>query len=143
MRVRPRHLALLLTGLALAGCSEVEEASSGGYEPSQLKEVNGSDVQQVTFTKEGAERTGLRTAAVQRDGGRRVVPYESLIYDAAGRSWVYTIPQPLTFLRAEVQVHRVEGENVLLEDGPPVGTGVVTVGVTEVYGAELEIAGGH
>lgn len=143
MRALPTGLALFLAGLALAGCSEVEETSSGGYEPAHLQEVNGSEVKQVTFTKEGAERTGLRTAAVQRDGRHRVVPYGSLIYDSAGRSWVYTIPQPLTFLRAEVQVDRVEGENVLLDDGPPVGTGVVTVGATEVYGSELEIAGGN
>ena len=32
---------------------------------------------------------------------------------------------------------------MLLAAGPPPGTEVVTVGAAEVYGAELEIAGGH
>jgi hypothetical protein len=42
-----------------------------------------------------------------------------------------------------VEVDRVERDRVLLTDGPPAGSEVVTVGATEVYGAELEIAGGH
>jgi hypothetical protein len=36
-------------------------------------------------------------------------------------------------------VDRIEGDRVLLTDGPPAGTKVVTVGVTEVYGTELEV----
>jgi hypothetical protein len=143
MRPLGSSIAVLLAGVALAGCSEVEATSSRGYEPAHLEEVEGSEVKQVTFTQEGADRTGLRMATVRREGGDRVVPYASLIYDAEGKSWVYTSPRPLTFVRAEVVVDRVEGGNVLISDGPPLGTSVVTVGTTEVYGTELEIAGGH
>jgi len=42
-----------------------------------------------------------------------------------------------------VKVDRVEGDRVLLTRGPRPGTRVVTVGATEVYGAENEIEGGH
>ena len=29
----------------------------------------------------------------------------ALIYDKKGQSWVYTVPQPLTFVRMKVTVH--------------------------------------
>jgi len=56
---------------------------------------------------------------------------------------VYTTAKPLTFEREPVTVDRIEGNRVLLSDGPPAGTKVVTRGATEVYGAELDIAGSH
>jgi multidrug efflux pump subunit AcrA (membrane-fusion protein) len=136
-------LAAALVAIALSGCTEVESSAVEGYHPSELHEVEGSDVKQVTFTTEGAERTGLRTAPVRRDGDRRVVPYSALLYDGEGATFVYTAPQPLSFLRAPVMVDRVNGQRVLLTDGPPVGSRVVTTGAAEVYGSELEIAGSH
>jgi hypothetical protein len=134
---------MLLVLVALCGCSEVEEAPSVGYQPATLHAVDGADFKRITLTAEGAERTGLRTAPVHRQGAHRVVPYAALLYDSAGRSFVYTSPRRLTFVRADVDVARVDGDRVLLRGGPPAGTPVVTVGATEVYGAELEIAGGH
>ena len=44
--------------------------------------------------------------------------------------------------KAEIRVDRIAGDRVLLEDGPPAGTKVVTVGAGEVYGTELDIASG-
>jgi hypothetical protein len=129
--------------VALCGCAEVEDASVAGYQPATLEAVQGTDFKRVTLTSEGAERTGLRTATVGRRGAHRIVPYTALLYDSAGRSFVYTSPRRLTFLRADVDVARIDGNRVLLSGGPPAGTAVVTVGTTEVYGAELEIAGGH
>jgi hypothetical protein len=37
----------------------------------------------------------------------------------------------------------VDGERVTLSEGPPLGTKIVTRGVTQVYGAELGMAGKH
>jgi hypothetical protein len=136
-------LALAIAGLGLSGCKEVEETSSEGYEPAKLEPVGGADVKRVTFTAEGARRVGLRTAAIRRSGRQTLVPYRALIYDGHGTAYVYTSPESLSFLRQEVHVDRIEGDRVLLSHGPPTGTEVVTVGATEVYGAELEIAGGH
>jgi hypothetical protein len=136
-------LSLILGALALSACSEVEQASTSGYQPAQLEPLHGTEVKRVTLTAEGARRTGLQTATVGRSGKHRVVPYAALIYDGEGKSYVYTSPKPRTFLRAEVQVDRIEGNQVLLVDGPPAGSDVVTVGATEVYGTELEIAGGQ
>jgi multidrug efflux pump subunit AcrA (membrane-fusion protein) len=93
----------------------------------------------VTFTAEGAKRAGVETGEVSRSGKRLVVPYEALLYDPEGNTHVYTSPKPLEYLRAPVEVIRIEGDRVLLSDGPPPGTKVVTVGATEVYGTELEV----
>jgi hypothetical protein len=142
-RVHHRLAAVLVSGVALAGCSEVTPTTSEGYVPAQLHEVEGSQLVQVTLTAEGAERTGLRTAPVQRSGDHRVVPYAALIYDDQGRTFVYTAPKPLSFVRAAVVVDRIEGDRVLLSDGPAAGSRVVTTGAAEVYGSELEIAGSH
>jgi hypothetical protein len=135
--------ALCLAGLSLGGCAEVEDASVDGYQPASLSSVAGTDFKQVTFTEEGAARTGLETAPVRRSGRRIVVPYEALIYGGDGTSYVYASPKPLTYQRTEVAIDRIRGSRVLLAGGPRAGSRVVTVGASEVYGAELEIAGGH
>jgi hypothetical protein len=142
---RPHRLALagLVLAIAappLAGCTEVETETATGYEPSTLEPVKGNDdLQRVTFTAEGAKRVDLQTAAVRRSGAQKVVPYAALIYDPEGKTYVYTSPKPLEYLRAEVKVDRIEGDRVLLSRGPPAGTRVVTVGAAEVYGTELEV----
>jgi hypothetical protein len=143
-RLLAAGVAVTLGALPLTGCAEVESGTVSGYEPSKLEPVKGSDdVKLVTFTREGAERTGLRTATVRRSGRHQVIPYRALIYDPHGTAYVYTSPRPLTFLRQRIVVDRVQGDRVLLSDGPPTGTAVVTVGAAEVYGTELEIGSGH
>ena len=142
---RPRRLALAglvvaTAALPVAGCTEVETETATGYEPSTLEPVKGNkDIQRVTFTAEGARRVDLQTAAVRRSGKRKVVPYAALIYDPEGKTYVYTSPKPLEYLRDEVKVDRIEGDRVLVSRGPPAGTEVVTVGAAEVYGTELEV----
>jgi hypothetical protein len=133
-------LVSVAAAIALGSCTEVETESATGYEPAALEPVKGSeDLQRVTFTEEGAKRVGLKTAEVSRNGKRLVAPYAALLYDPEGKTYVYTNPKPLEFLRAPVEVDRIEGDRVLLTDGPPAGTKVVTVGVTEVYGTELDV----
>ena len=138
---RPRRLALAglvvaTAALPVAGCTEVETETATGYEPSTLEPVKGNDdLQRVKFTAEGARRVDLQTASVRRN----VVPYAALIYDPEGKTYVYTSPKPLEYLRKEVKVDRIEGDRVLVSRGPPAGTEVVTVGAAEVYGTELEV----
>ena len=136
---------VVIAALSVSACKEVEEESAAGYEPATLSPIKGKseDYKRVTFTKEGAARTDLRTAEVRRSGGREVVPYAALIYNDEAKTFVYTSPKPLSFERVPVEVDRIEGDRVLLSDGPKAGTKVVTVGATEVYGAELEIAASH
>jgi hypothetical protein len=56
-----------------------------------------------------------------------------------GQAWVYTMPQPLTYVRHRVTVDYVEGDRAVLSDGPPPGTAIVTDGVAELYGIELGV----
>jgi len=134
---------VLGTMLLLVGCKEVEEVAAPVHEPAIVEDVAGADTKQVTFDEAGAEQVSLRTATVRKTGRGTVVPYAALIYDSQGLAWVYTNPEPLTFQRAQVVVDRVVDNQVWIKDGPPPGTRVVTVGAAEVYGAELDIAGGH
>lgn len=68
---------------------------------------------------------------------RKVVPYGAVYYDAKGITWVYVNPEPLGFERKRVRIERVVGNVALLEEGPPVGTAVVTVGAAMLYGVEV------
>ena len=76
------------------------------------------------------------------DGGpsqRQVVPYAAVLYDAKGDTWVYTNPNPLTFVRHPIHIDYIEGDLAVLSDGPAAGTAVVLVGAAELFGAETGI----
>jgi hypothetical protein len=136
-------LPLLVFGLSVAGCRQVEEVAPAVHQPAVVEDVAGREVKQVRFDQRAADQVDLRTAPVVRSGRWTAVPYAALIYDAEGSAWVYTVRGPLTFQRQQVVVHRIEEARARLRDGPPVGAEVVTRGATEVYGAELDIAGSH
>jgi multidrug efflux pump subunit AcrA (membrane-fusion protein) len=136
---------VVTAALSFSACKEVESETAAGYEPATIEPIKGKsdDYKRVNFTEEGAKRTGVRTATVRRSGKHEFVPYESLIYNDEAKTFVYTNPKPLVYERVPVTVDRIEGKRVLLSKGPAAGAKVVTVGVTEVYGTELEIAGSH
>jgi len=145
-RLRALAAGLIVIGaMSLSACKEVEEESAAGYEPSKLEAIKGKseDFQRVTFTKEGAARVDLHTGTVSRGEGHKVIPYEALIYNDEAKTFVYTSTKPRSYERAAITVDRITDDRVLLSKGPAVGTKVVTVGATEVYGAELDIAGSH
>jgi hypothetical protein len=52
---------------------------------------------------------------------------------------VYTTPQAGTFVRHRIEVDYIAHDMVVLNDGPPLGTVIATVGVAELYGAELAV----
>ena len=67
----------------------------------------------------------------------KVVPYSAVFYDSKGTAWVYVNTSPLAFERQRIAVDRVVGDRAVLSEGPPVGTPVVTVGASLLYGAEI------
>jgi hypothetical protein len=71
------------------------------------------------------------------DAKQTVVPYSALYYDAKGLPWVYVNPQPLTYHRQRVTVQQVVGPHAVITDGPALGTQVVTVGASLLYGTEI------
>jgi hypothetical protein len=134
-------VSVLLAGLMVSACKEVETETETGYVPAQLEPVKGrDDLRRVTFTAQAAKRVGLRLAAVRRSGTHTQVPYAALVYDPEGKTYVYKSLSPLTFVREEVEVDRIEGDRALLSDGASLGSRVVSIGAAEVYGTELEVA---
>ena len=137
-------LLLIAAGAALSACGEAstgyDHETASHHEPAKIEPIKGTDVHRVIFTPDGAKRVGLKTAAIRQEGQETVMPYGAIIYDHEGNSYAYTVPEPLTFVRQEVKVDSIDGNNVVLSDGPPTGTKVVTVGTAEVYGTEFEIA---
>jgi hypothetical protein len=135
-------LALLLgtLSLPLAACTQVEEFEST-YSPTTVKPVKGTDddIQQVAFTADAARRADIKTATVAASGRRTSIPYAALIYNEEGATYTYVSPKPLVFVREPIDVARIAGDRVVLRDGPPVGTTVVTTGAPEVYSAEFGV----
>ena len=139
-------LVLIIAGLQLPACQQ--HSSTHHFEhPAKVELIEGSELSRVTLTEKAAQRIDLKTdqvreATVKRSATkRRVVPYSSLIYDPNGQTWVYTSAKPLTFVRHKVEVDYIEGDVAVLNDGPPTGTVVASVGVAELYGTEYEV--GH
>ena len=106
-------VALALAGTFLVGCSG-GEGEVEVYEPSEVQEVEGSDIGIVTFTDIGAAAVGLETEIAQQVGSHTVVDYAALIYDGQGESWVYTVTSELTYQRAAIVVDRIEAGKVLI-----------------------------
>jgi hypothetical protein len=136
-------LVLIAGVVSLSAC---REASTGydyemasHHEPAKLESIKGTDVQRVIFDAEAAKRVGLKTAPIRQDGRKEIMPYAALIYDAEGDTYAYTAPKPLTYVRQQIDIDHFDGDSVVLSDGPPAGTEVVTVGVDEVYGTEFEV----
>jgi hypothetical protein len=124
--------------LVLSGCKQDKVAEK--YHPATLEESGQEGIMKVTLDARAAERIGLQTAAVREEmvgsAKRLVVPYGAIMYDAKGVTWTFTNPQPLVYVRHKIVVEDIVGDRVILLEGPPAGTVVVTVGASELMGAE-------
>ncbi len=125
--------------IGLSGCAAVKPAAvPTGEAPASMEKVG--DLNRLTLTDKAVERLGLTTEKVTK-GSVLELPYGALIYDAAGKTWVYTSPEPRTYIRAAVTVDRITGDKVQLRTGPAAGTDVVTMGAAELFGAEFGTKG--
>ena len=107
---------------------------------SKVEKIAGSDMMRITLTAKAAERLDIKTGKTASDAnGVMTAPYAALFYDGKGKTWVYTNPEPLVYVRALVVVESIKGPNLILKEGPAAGTTVVVVGVAELYGAESGI----
>ena len=139
-------VALLGTVLVATGCRS--ESPAARHEPVKIEETDTKGIMRVTLEARAAERLGIETARVSEEavagkaGMHKVIPYGALMYDTKGEAWTFTSPQPLVFVREHVVVADIEGDRVILAEGPSPGTIVVTVGAPELMGAEHKY-GGH
>ena len=136
-------LVVILAGLLLPACSMVETSEAASEAPALVEPIEGTELNRLTLTERAAQRLDLQTAQVREEqvsGTQRlVIPYGALIYDLNGDTWIYISPEPLTFVREPITVDTIDGDMVVLTDGPAIGTEVVTVGVPELYGADTGI----
>ncbi len=138
--------ALLLVSLTLSACSQATaRPASSAAQPSKLEPIEGTELSRVILTERAAERLGIEIDQVRQveiaGEQRAVVPYAAVLYTEDGEAWVYTNPEPLVFVRQPITVERIEGDQAILADGPPVGTPVVTAGTAELFGVEFGV--GH
>ena len=126
---------ILVAALGMAACAP-KPVTLEKINPSTLEDIDGSDLKRVILTEKAAERIGVETVPVNG----LVVPYAAVIYDTEGDTWVYTNPEPLTFVRALIVVDRIEGDQVFLSQELETDAPIVTVGVIEIYGAETGVS---
>jgi hypothetical protein len=56
---------------------------------------------------------------------------------------VYTATGPRTFRYAPIHLQKIVGDTIYFTDGPKPGTPVVTSGVPQVHGADIELEFGE
>jgi hypothetical protein len=134
---------MVAAALTLVACAAQTSGSSTSSPPARVERIAGTDFSRVILTAQAAERLGIQTAPVQDAQVlgklRKVVPYAGVFYDLNGKTWVYTNPEPLTFVRASISVDYIDGDRAVLSEGPPSGTEVVTIGSPELYGTEFGV----
>jgi hypothetical protein len=144
LRAACAGLVLIAGVVTLSACSggstgyDYETASH--HDPAELEPIKGTDVNRVIIDAEGVERAGIQTAPIRQNGQGTVMPHSAVIFDAEGHTYTYTSPEPRTYVRQKIVIDDVVGDSVMLADGPPAGTEVVTVGAAMVYGSEFEVA---
>jgi len=147
-RDRASFVLALLVGVLVgqpepgaANPTEAAAAVSVGR-PARLEAISGSNIKKITLTPKAAQRLDIQTGRVRQDAsGRKVVPYAAVVYDKDGSTWVYTNPQPLTYIRHAIIVELISGDDAVLKEGPDVGMQVATTGAPQLYGAEKGV--GH
>lgn len=127
---------LLIAGFLLSACGGQVPVTGEKVAPSMLEPIEGSELSRVILTEKAAERLGIET--VLASGIE--VPYAAVIYDTEGKTWMYTNPAPLTYVRAPIMIDYIEGDTAFLSESLASELAVVTVGVSELYGTETGVS---
>jgi hypothetical protein len=128
-------VTLIFAGLLLSACGP-KEATTEKVVPSKLEPIEGTDLSKVILTEKAAERIGVETVLASG----MEVPYAAVVYDIEGNTWIYTNPEPLTFVREPIVIDHIEGDTAVLVESLPSEFSVVTVGVAELWGTETGVS---
>jgi hypothetical protein len=142
MRIDRRWTAglMIACGLLLPACASVGEEEEPVEHAAVVEPIEGSDVARLTLTADAVERLDILASPVREGAGSETsIPYAAVFYTAAGDTWTYTNPEPLTYVRVPIVIDRIERDQVFLSDGPVSGTAVVTQGAAELYGTETGV----
>jgi hypothetical protein len=132
---RSIFILFVFVGLLLSACGP-KSATTEKISPSKLEPIEGSELQRVILTEKAAERIGIETVLASGTS----VPYAAVIYDIEGNTWIYTNPEPLTFVREPIVIEQIEGDTAILAQALGSEMNVVTVGVSELYGTETGVS---
>jgi hypothetical protein len=160
---RPLAGIAILLGLVAAGCG----SSSTPSIPASGVLVNATSKSpgQIILTPVGASRIGLQTSTARavpvpppivetkvvagvkhviripapKPASTVTVPYSAIIYDASGRTYVFTKIRPLTYVEVPIAVDHISGNSAYLKTGPKPGARVVSVGAEELYGVQTGV----
>lgn len=130
--------------VALAGCATAHTAAAKPKEQFVLEKAEG-DLVRLRLEPGVAQRLHLKVVPVAALGakgaavGARALPYPALLYKPDGSTFVYTNPEPDTYLHQAVEVERVDGDVAVISAGPETGTTVVTDGAAELMGMEFGV----
>jgi Cu/Ag efflux pump CusA len=137
---------VVVAGLGLTGCqtsASGSEAADAIAAAASVEEDPDGGPATLTLTPGALDRLRLETAPVQGSAGALVVPYAAVIYDADGATWTFVELEEGTYQRQAITITSVDGDTVVLSEGPPPDTEVVTVAAAELVGVEAGISGGE
>jgi hypothetical protein len=130
---------LILGTVSLSGCNDKAVEDAGGTPAAEIQDIPGSVLKRVTLTKEAARRIDLKTETAKAGAAGIEIPYGALLYDPDGKTWAFVNVTGLSFERQAITVTKIVGDVVSLSKGPVEGTKVVTLGATQLYGAEIGV----
>jgi hypothetical protein len=146
----PIAVALLVAALLaaqLAGCgggADRPVAPSG-----QIVGRSADSPGRIILSAAGAQRIGVRTAAVRRVPAPRpkakaspsagIVPVAAVVYDSSGKTYVFTSSRSRQYTEVPITVDHITGGSAYLRAGPRPGTAVVTVGAEELFGVQTGV----
>jgi len=135
-------IALLILASLLTACAPASTGEEEGVKPVTLEPVAGTDLNHVILTADAAKRLDIQTVTVHdadiSGTPGTVIPYDAVLYEANGNTWVYVSLEPLVFMRKAIVIDHIKGNEAFLSEGPDSGSMVVTLGAAELYGSESE-----
>lgn len=140
---------VVCVSLSLTACGQPPSSTSKAEEPAKIEPIGDTGVKRLTLTDKAVVRLAISTAPVteertaagggQTESARLLIPYSALLYLPDGTTFTYTNPDGNSYVREPVTVEAIRGVEAVLTAGPKVGTAVVTVGATELWGTEFGI----
>lgn len=135
-----RRLPARIVPLGAASTSVGTVAQPVTAPPSADPSTAAVDLYYSSPNADGALRPGQRVGVrvpLSANAQSLVVARSALLVDANGGSWVYESRDSNVFVRRRVSVVDLVDDLAVLDQGPPAGTPVVTVGAAELFGTEF------
>ena len=135
-------LVVIAAAFGGTACDEVP-SNLRENQPYEVQGPEDAAIKTVKMEDATAALVPVKTTKVRREGDRKVVPHNAVIYNPDGDVFVYTKPKAETYIREPIEVVRVNGNRAVLSDGPASGTTIVTTGSAELLATEYEILNQH